>query len=535
MTPTARGAWLAPAAGVALTGVVLALQVRFQQHAGALWRDEVNSVNVAVLPTFGDVLAHSHLDSFPAAWTAVLHGWIRLGLGNGDAELRRLGFLIAVAAIAVVWWAARRLGAGAPLVTLLLLGMSPTAVVYGGQVRGYGLGALAVAWCMAAVWGFVQRPSPWRWLVAAGAAVAAAQTYFGNAFLVLALCTAGAACAIRRGAWPAVLATGAIGGVAALSMLVNLPSVRYAMALSPIEQGRYSLAWLASVLAGALAPEVPVLACAWAIAFVAAAAGWIAAWRDRAGPAVDRERALFAAVAVSVGAAAYYGYLAFIKVRTAYWYYLPLMTLLALAFEVGVVLLSRRIRHGALARTALVAALAALAYPPAARAVAMRMTNVDVIAGTVERLARPDDLVVVMPWYCGITFQRYYDGPAPWITLPDFDEHRFHLHAEVAEKMKRGDAGVADELARVARTLASGNRVWVVGAPVAPKPGEDLPALPLAPHGPEGWRAAPYLYQWERRLGALLRDRGHAISGIALPDLGAVNVAEALPLVLVEG
>lgn len=140
-----------------------------------------------------------------------------------------------------------------------------------------------------------------------------------------------------------------------------------------------------------------------------------------------------------------------------------------------------------------------------------------------------------MPWYCGITFQRYYRGVTPWITLPDFDEHRFHLHAEVAEKMKKGSAGVASELASVEKTLAAGGRVWVVGAPTAPKPGESVPVLAPAPDGPEGWRAAPYLTAWELQLGALLRDRGREISGIVLPDVGPVNIAESLPLVLIEG
>jgi len=101
--------------------------------------------------------------------------------------------------------------------------------------------------------------------------------------------------------------------------------------------------------------------------------------------------------------------------------------------------------------------------------------------------------------------------------------------------MRRGSAGVAPELNRVERTLAAGGRVWVVGAPVAPGPGKEVGTLPPAPQGPEGWRATPYLKDWELQFGALLRDRGRQISGITLPDVGAVNINESLPLVLVEG
>ena len=526
------------AAGVALVVVLLGLHLRYHEHAGPLWRDEVNSVNVASFPSLGEVFAHSHLESFPAAWTAVEHLWIRTGLGESDRGLRRLGLTIGLGTLAMLWWAARRLGVRVPLVSLLLLGMSPTVVIYGDQVRGYGLGALAIAWCFGALWAFVERPGPGRYLIAQAAAVLAAQTYFGNCFLIAAMCAAGAAVALRRRAPHLLLAVGALGAVAALTMLINLPSIRYALHLSPIEQGHYTLLWLASVLHAALAPQVPVLAAAWPAALLLAAAGCVLAWRRPAGddaPGNDRERVLFVGLALGLGVVAYYAYLSFIKVRTDYWYYLPLMTVGALSCEVGVALLAARVRYGELVRAAAVVAVALVALPRVAATVALRMTNVDVAAAEIARSGRLDDLVVVMPWYCGITFARYYRGATPWITLPDFAEHRYHLHAEVAEKMKRGSAGIAPELERVERTLAAGGRVWVVGAPVAPKPGEAAPTLPPAPQGPEGWRAAPYLQAWELQFGALLRDRGRQISGITLPDVGAVNINESLPLVLVEG
>jgi hypothetical protein len=524
---------LALAVGLAFSLVLVALHLRYIAHAGPLWRDEVNSVNVASLPTLRDVYAHVHLESFPVAWCIVEHLWIRAGLGATDEGLRRLGLVIGLGTLALLWWAARRLGVRVPLVTLLVLGASPSLIIYGDQARGYGLGALAIAWTMGAMWAFVERPGVLRYLNAQAAALLAAQTYFGNSFLLVAICAAATACAVRRRAWRLVLAVGAIGAIAAISMLVNLPSVRYAMNLSPIEQYAYPLGWYAAMLNAALAPDVPVLGMAWKAALGLAAAGCALAWW-RADADEDRERALFVVVAATGAVVVYGAYLSFIKVRTDYWYYLPLMTLGALACEVGVALLLERVRLGLAACAVVVALTAAAALPQVYSTVALRMTDVDVAAAEIERSARPDDLVVVMPWYCGITFARYYRGPAPWITLPDFAEHRFHLHGEVAEKMKRGSDGVAPELERVAQTLARGGRIWVVGAPRAPKPGETVPMLPAAPNGPQGWRAAPYLDAWELAFGALLRDRGRTISGIALPDVGKVNVNESLPLVLVE-
>ena len=141
----------------------------------------------------------------------------------------------------------------------------------------------------------------------------------------------------------------------------------------------------------------------------------------------------------------------------------------------------------------------------------------------------------MLPWYCGIAFQRYYHGAAPWMTLPDFDEHVLHLHLAVAEKMRQGDAGIAPELDRVERTLRDGGRVWIVaGMEVAPPPGAPA-SLPPAPSGPQGWKVEPYIDGWNRQLGARLRAHGREFSRIPLPDQGPVNFHEDLPLFLVEG
>jgi hypothetical protein len=164
------------------------------------------------------------------------------------------------------------------------------------------------------------------------------------------------------------------------------------------------------------------------------------------------------------------------------------------------------------------------------------MTNVDLIARAIERDGRPDDLVVVLPWYCGTTFSRYYRGDAPWIAFPDvhFTESE-RPHGQVAARMALGDAGVRPELARIEGTLRAGGRVWVVGQPRLPPLGAPLPSLPPAPSGPDGWASGPYLEGWASQLGALMRAGVRDVWKIQLPDPGPVNSHENLPLVLLEG
>jgi hypothetical protein len=523
------------AVGLLLTAALLPLHLVFLRHAGALWRDEVNGLNLVTLPSFAEVFAQRHLDSFPMVWVSVLYSWAAVA-GDADAALRRLGLVIGLATIATLWWTARRLALAAPLVTLLLFAMSPSAIIYGDSLRGYGLGALAVAFCLGAVWWFVDRPSRRSALLALAAALLAVHTYFPNGILLAAIIAGAAAVCLCRRAWPRLAAVLAIGALASATMVFNLAWIRYALEVGAVEQGSWSIGWLLSVFRQALAPGAPLLALAWAAAALLAATGAALTWWSPRGAGADRERALFVAVAAVVGLVGYFVYLRFIaRLPTLLWYYLSPMVLVALACDVAIALLAARFRYGVAAQALAVAALAALGAADVLATVRVRMTNLDVVAAKLEELAAPADLVVVFPWVCGITFERYYRGAAAWITLPDFEEHEFHRHLWVAEKMKLGEKAVAPELDRVERTLREGQRVWVVGALVAPPPGQPLPPLPPAPSGPQGWRAAPYLDHWERQLGALLQEHGRDLWRIALPDLGAVNAWENLPLIQVEG
>jgi hypothetical protein len=519
------------ALGLLVTLAIAALHVLYFRHAGPLWRDEVNSLNVAIMPSFRAVLDASGYDSFPAAWTLLLHTWVRSGLGATTDGLRLLGLAIGLTTLAAAWWTVRRLGVAAPLLTLLLLGASPTTIVYGDEVRGYGLALLAILWVVGALWHLVEGPSWGRIAVAQAAAILAAQSHYANCFLLLAVSLAAAAACARRGARRACIAVFATGAVAALSLAVNLPGLRYAAGLAPIYRWRWDAGWFANMLAGARAPDVPVLEWMWPFALAAAVPG--AMLGVRAGRDGDRVR--YAAAALVLGSLAFAVVLRLLEVRTQYWYYMPIFALAALFADVALDVLARRIRLVAVARLAVVALVALTALPSVATVVQMRMTNLDVIAATINARAREGDLVVVIPWYYGISFAHHYRGTVPWTTVPAFDDHRFHFFTALVEKMRRGDA-IAPELEQVARVLRDGGRVWVVGTPPVPPAGET--ASPPAPAPADLSSALPagaYEEAWERQLGAMLRDHGRDAWKVQLADVGRVNVWENQPLLMVEG
>ncbi len=106
---TSKQEWIA-------RGVILALVVGLRciafRSAGALWRDEVHSLDMAT-GTYNSWLYALTNDSFPALWQITLRGWVAL-FGAGDASARWLGFLLGLSVIPAIWWACKPFGVAFP-------------------------------------------------------------------------------------------------------------------------------------------------------------------------------------------------------------------------------------------------------------------------------------------------------------------------------------------------------------------------------------------------------------------------------------
>src|SRR5213075_1264230 len=125
-------------------------------HAGGLWRDECDSVELARLPTFADVLHNLKFTSFPILFPTTIRLFTNL-FGTSDATLRAFGFLIGVGFLAVAWFNARENRGDVPLLLPALAGLNLTFLTDGTWIRGYGLGAVFVVLAVGLTWLFVAK------------------------------------------------------------------------------------------------------------------------------------------------------------------------------------------------------------------------------------------------------------------------------------------------------------------------------------------------------------------------------------------
>lgn len=242
---------------------------------------------------------------------------------------------------------------------------------------------------------------------------------------------------------------------------------------------------------------------------------------------------LFSALVVVLGVAGQLLFLAFLRFTPRAWYDLPLIALAGAALEPLVAGLCRT-PWTRLARVALALTLAATQLPAALPRLRMRMTNADLVARRLAVAAAGGDLVVVSPWHFGISFDRYYRGPASWMTLPQVADHQMHRHDLLMARLAASHP-IDDVLQAARRTLAGGHRVWLVGELRLPPPGRQPPILPPAPGTSWGWDDLPYGISWELQLGALLRDHATSLREVPVPSTDPISPLEHLPLALADG
>lgn len=504
------------------------------RSAGPLWRDEIGDVVYASMRTWGDIWANLKYDNFPLGLLVLLRAWQGLGFAQAGAATgyRVGGMLVGLGVVGALWANARLLGARAPFASLALFAASGLVIRVGDSVRPYGLGWGCMLLTFGLLWRVVRAERPgWRAVVpAAVAALLAVQFLYQNAFLLLAVGGAGAIVAARAGRWRAVVAVAGIGVLAAVSLLpYALGPVREAGAWSVVS--RTGLSWPRLGLMGqaAVASSGQWRASLW-LAAAAALAGGVWTQRGR------NEALLYAGLSAGIGLAVFVGFLKGLGMTTSTWYYLPPLAVAAGALDVALGAW-RHTARGRWIQAVLLLAVVALTVPGAWPELRERVTNVDLVASEIGQLAGPDDLVIVQPWPCGVSFQYYYRGAATWTTLPPLEDNSIHRFDLMKRRMESPE-GNAPLLAKMAETLRAGHRVWVAGwINNAPPPGTRMRNLKPAPDPVAGWNEVVYLTIWAvQARDFLLAHKTNAVTvTVVVPEGQVVNESERMQLFVVDG
>ena len=528
------------ALAIPATLLLVCLHVFFISHAGGLWRDEINTVAVSTIPGFREFLHWLDFDSFPILWMLIMRGWHAVGLGS-DLTLRVLGCMVGLCLVGALWFNARAFRVGVPFLSLALFAFNPCIIRYGDSLRGYGLGMCLIILSFAAMWRLVQNPSKHNTVWACVIALLSVHALYYNSLLLFAICCGGVAVCLRHRWWKRIGVLLGIGAVAAVSVTVYIPVFQRSKNWSALfKTPGLGPAWYWQKFSESASPPDFLPFWIWVAAFaIVLALGAVSFFRVTLLKLTDNQRdiALFSAVALLVGSVVYYVFLQRLSYITQPWYYIAFMAMFAAATESSFSVVVNRF-SARIVRLASVAILLALALPAAFHTVRVRMTNIDLVAAELTRQVDKNDFVLVVPWFYGLSFNRYYHGPARWETLPPIGDHRFHRPDLLLPYMTAPDqrAVLNPLFEKLKESLATGHRVWIVGGLQFLKPDEAALILSPAPNSPEvGWQLPGYHYSWSTQAGEFLQIHGLNGDRIPVPSAQPVSDYENAPLMALSG
>ena len=514
-------------AAAVVAALALGLAVRFYTAAGPLWRDEVDSVNLAKLSAS---TLWSLLDqiSMPPAYPLLLGlagGWL-----DDDSAMRLLGLATAALALAAMWIVGRGLGGEPPALALALFGLNTIAVQTASSLSVYAPGIVLVTVMAGAMWALARAAGPLAFVVAAGAAVAAVQVQYQNAVHVAAVTLAAALTAASARRFRSAGLVLAAGALAAVSLLPDREAFARSMTWRVLSRNP-----LDPPSPFGLARDLFALSGAWVagIATIVALLAVIGLARHVAGrvalAGIARDRAIYASSIVGLSVAIVVGAFALSGPTVMPRHVAALLALLALAIDaVMAQVWSRRVRLAA------ALAVTAISVPVAFGPLGVRLTNVDLVARHLEAHARATDLIVSNPWFVGITLERNYRGPAPRTSIPSVPDLKNHRYAWIRERMMATEP-LAPVHGAIAETLRRGDRVWFVGGLTFVPPGQPLPSLPPAPRSPTEWFDVPYYIVWSMQTGDFVSRHALRWTQVDVPSPRPVSAAESPRLLRIEG
>jgi hypothetical protein len=516
-----------------LSAIALFLLVVRATHAGALWRDECGTVQLAQMPTKSDIIENFDHQTFPPLVPLVVRMYIRF-CGGSDAVLRCLGLAAGAAFVCAAWFNARAVGHGVPLLSLALFGLSPAFLTWGTTVGGYGFGAVFIVLTFTMSAKLLLARTPFVILGVFIATLGSHQFVISNLTLAVTIGLSALLVAIIHRAFKTVPIVVAI---IVCSVLIG------ALYLKIFSSAEWRIVFQQSVhpsevwrgFTGAYGTS-PLLTWVFGGCFITAviAAGWMLS-KQGSRHLIGSESIVlpFALLVAVLSPVAYLAVLSLSGYRTKPWHYVLLLALLGATIDTISMLISRTpwLRVARLIGAILAAVAAAT---PAWIIVHERQTNIDIVSKKVAELARPADLIVVAPWQYGISFNRYYHCDTPWITLPTMDDHRIHRYDLMLAKMMSPHP-IDDVLDKVSQTLVAGNRVWLVGGVRTLELGRAPLFLPPAPKDRFGWDSAAYSESWWEQVSGFVREHGEHGQNVSLPSSGPVNQIEDVPLVVVDG
>lgn len=511
---------------------VVSLQILLFFNSGAFWRDEISSIELAKMSSFASIFSLLERDSFPAMFVSILHGWIKAGFGGTEAGLRSFGLIAILSLMGAIIWNSRAVLKSVPLLSLALLMFNPAVFYYGSSLRAYGLAAAFVIILFGCISRVMEEATPARVAAAFIFAVLNVQSTYQNPCLVVSVFVSGVAVCLISGQRRKA---GLLAGIGALSILTILPYLPVIKSVGQWDKVQripfYKIEYFFYGLYAMFGSGGYLIMVIWLnlLFFAVLFAVWCFVGRkpdEKKVPSLSMYSAL--AILTSCFAMVLFAFRA--ERWTCVWQYLPFAALLASALEA---IFSKGVRYVGL-KVLLSLVLIAFSLPSLWEASHTRRTNFDLVAARLVDSSKQGDLILVDPFWNGISFKYHYKGTTQWETLPFIGKSEIDDPFRAVILSEREPQRALEQVIdAISKTLKNDGRLWIAeGRMPAGEIGEEI--LP-APHPLYGWYSDYYVSSWSANMWSYIRLHAAKIQNVEVPVGERVNHFEDVSLYVAEG
>jgi hypothetical protein len=507
-------------------------------HAGALWRDEISTLLVAISNNLVDVFWNQATDSFPFLFAIFLRFWIcinpwSVSIPEQDFWIRMFGSMCGLFFAFSMLWPHRKGGLFFPFFTFSLLIFNPIVVVWGDSLRAYGLGSAFLVLFTYQIRKEVLGDSLKLPLPALVFATLSVWTLYGNIFLVSAVCLSGIFTCLFCGEWGKVRNLILVGAVSCLSLIFNFPVIFRMMQIKDLVDHHIGpmivLGGLINFLCAGGAEQIYL----WflgILVFLVAAARLVLVRNFKTDDRVSGRDAIFSSLTLVLVIIFHLVYILKVGQVPQVWYFIPPAAIVVFFFDsmhMGSSPKGGRLKYFSILMFIL---LISLSFSTKIKILTQSMTNINFVVEQISKIALPHDILLVADPFQASTVLRYVKDDLDVQIWPSCQKNEMRSQGKIPllALMEKGDNAIRPLLDLMQARLRDGGSIWFLGYPAFLDSQINPPSTTQILVSRDTWKPGPFLFCWDAQTTAFLMRNAQLKERSHIFDTSQVNNLEAI-------
>ena len=491
------------------------LHIYLYWHRGGYWRDEIATINLAKSSSVSELFSSLKYNTVPLFYPLVIK-ILTLIPNYEDEWLKIIGMLIGIAPVLLIYFFNAKYKSIDPLIYILIVGFIPGLIRWEDSIRGYGLGCLTLVIFLIQSDIFIYKKNKITEVLLLITAIIACQTSYQNWVFIFTVYS-GLIMYLglikkKKEIYKTILALGIIG-TSLVPYYKILQENKVIFKSTQLKDSCYNIfvAVISSIKFQIFKSEIAPFGIILLLVFIPIIIGLYKSIYTKDIYFNEKAKIYFYFYSLFIGILGSLLLLISARYIPNPWHLCILITyvsfILAKLWKCLPIPSGIKIAFLSIIFVAVLFSLRNTLY-----LLSLKSTNVDAVALFLEKEYKKGDIVIVNPWYYGISLKYFLKDEIQIITIPPISRLDTHREDELNDFMESGGIDYFHLLENKIRETCNSNKtIWFVGEINPETSTINTINLPHAPDSRFGWMAGPFQVIWGQALYLILKNYAHSI------------------------